>query len=174
MFWNVFCLIILFSSTERQRSEKVTRLQKEVYVAFLEHSLEMRLRKHSDASIQDLWIDLTEKLNSVKGPKKSVEEWKKVKTFPSSFAQSFDWIIFLGFRQLALRDVQEKKEQHDSAAKDGRWAIRSSGAHRPRGACAIVLGRGSHNKWTPGCPRPWCNKKSTSFYYGNWNQSNLW
>ena len=38
----------------------------------------MSLKKPSDVSVANLWIEIAESLNSVMGPKKTVEEWKKV------------------------------------------------------------------------------------------------
>lgn len=56
----------------------MTPLQKEIYVALIEENEEMRHKKHSDASVQVFWEELTGKLNAVKGPVKDKEEWKKV------------------------------------------------------------------------------------------------
>lgn len=68
-------------SDKKKRSTKTIARQYEILVEELQNNVAFRTNKNSPESpnaIKDTWAELTEKLNSIGGPVRSTDSWKRV------------------------------------------------------------------------------------------------
>jgi hypothetical protein len=73
-------------SNEKERASRMTKKQKEFLVDFLKkHKFlllsEGKLKPHNMEKYRNTWATLAENLNSLRGSKKNVKEWKAVSKY---------------------------------------------------------------------------------------------